>query len=327
MKSLFLSLVLLLSAFICNAQIAAPIQTDTLIISSVKYNYADINKENWPCDIIYKSTKDVRIGAQTFNIVSAGKFMGIVCFSVYDIDDANKKEYDLNFKEDDNGEYVLSFSGYEFGGYKKGTKVVEETGEEDVEETPTFNSPSVKSYQLNGRKASNLPIPAYRCNSEGEVTVIISVNPTGQVVKAEVKDDVSSSDECLRSFALRAARLSRFSADADAKANEIGEIIYSFGESEDEQISAEPNAKLAGRSVNGTLPRPTAASKATGVVAVQVWVDNYGTVQKAVAGVEGTTVTDKTLWQSARKAALGSHFNMDADAPALQEGTITYKFK
>jgi hypothetical protein len=46
-----------------------------------------------------------------------------------------------------------------------------------------------------------------------------------------------------------------------------------------------------------------------------------------VAGAEGTTVTDKTLWQAARKAALGAHFNMSADAPVLQEGTITYIFK
>ena len=327
MKSIILSVALLFSALICNAQIAAPIQTDTLIISSVKYNYADINKENWPCNIIYKSTKDIRIGEQTFNIVSASKFLGIVCFEVYDKDDADKKEYELTFNEDNKGGYVLSFSGYEFSCYKKGAEIIEEANEEKVEEFPVFNGPSVKSYELNGRKASNISIPAYRCNSDGEVTVIVSVNPAGQVVKAEVKDDVSSSDECLRSFALRAARLSRFSANADAKANEIGEIIYSFGESEDEQISAEANAKLAGRSVNGTLPRPTSASKATGIVVVQVWVDNYGNVQKAVAGAEGTTITDKTLWQSARKAALGAHFNMNADAPALQEGTITYQFK
>ena len=48
---------------------------------------------------------------------------------------------------------------------------------------------------------------------------------------------------------------------------------------------------------------------------------------KAQAGVEGTTATDKTLWQAAYKAAMGAHFNMDASAPALQEGTITYIFK
>ena len=37
-------------------------------------------------------------------------------------------------------------------------------------------------------------------------------------------------------------------------------------------------------------------------------------------------MADKDLWQAARKAALGAHFNMDADAPALQKGTITYVF-
>ena len=56
-------------------------------------------------------------------------------------------------------------------------------------------------------------------------------------------------------------------------------------------------------------------------------MDNYGQVQKAVAGAEGTTVTDQNLWQAARKAALGAHFNMSADAPPLQKGTITYVFK
>jgi TonB family protein len=79
--------------------------------------------------------------------------------------------------------------------------------------------------------------------------------------------------------------------------------------------------------VNGTLPRPSYAVQAAGTVVVDIWVDNYGNVQKAVAGAEGTTVTDKTLWQAARKAALGAHFNMSADAPALQKGTITYIFK
>ena len=92
------------------------------------------------------------------------------------------------------------------------------------------------------------------------------------------------------------------------------------------ETSGEPNAKVPGRSVNGTLPRPSYGVQASGKVVVDIWVDNYGNVQKAIAGAEGTTVTDKTLWQAARKAALGAHFNMSADAPALQKGTITYIF-
>lgn len=92
------------------------------------------------------------------------------------------------------------------------------------------------------------------------------------------------------------------------------------------ETAGEPNAKVPGRSVNGTLPRPSYGVQKAGTVVVEIWVDNYGNVQKAVAGATGTTVTDKTLWQAARKAALGAHFNMSADAPALQKGTITYVF-
>ena len=88
-----------------------------------------------------------------------------------------------------------------------------------------------------------------------------------------------------------------------------------------------PNAHLQGRTVLGTLPRPSYAVQNEGIVAVTIWVDQYGTVQKAIAGADGTTVTDNELWEAARKAALGAHFNMNADAPALQQGTITYHFK
>lgn len=102
---------------------------------------------------------------------------------------------------------------------------------------------------------------------------------------------------------------------------------HALGNTEAGETRGEPKAKLAGRTVNGTLPRPSFGVQAEGTVVVDIWVDNYGQVQKAVAGAEGTNVTDKTLWQAARKAALGAHFNMSADAPALQKGTITYIFK
>ena len=91
-----------------------------------------------------------------------------------------------------------------------------------------YSGPSVLSYSLDGRKASHLPIPAYRCYGAGDVTVIITVNNAGQVVGAKVLDEISSSAECLRKFAIRAARLSRFSASPDAPANQTGEIIYRF---------------------------------------------------------------------------------------------------
>ena len=102
---------------------------------------------------------------------------------------------------------------------------------------------------------------------------------------------------------------------------------HALGNTKTGETAGEPNAKLAGRRVNGTLPKPSYGVAKAGTVVVEIWVDNYGTVQKAIAGAEGTTVTDKTLWQEARKAALEAHFNVSADAPALQKGTITYIFK
>ena len=91
-----------------------------------------------------------------------------------------------------------------------------------------YSGPSVLSYNLDGRKASHLPIPAYRCYGAGDVTVIITVNNAGQVVRAKVMEEISSTDACLRNFAVRAARLSSFNASSEAPANQTGEIVYRF---------------------------------------------------------------------------------------------------
>ena len=99
---------------------------------------------------------------------------------------------------------------------------------EDDSKKKEYSGPSVLSYNLDGRKASHLKIPAYRCYGSGDVTVIITVNNAGMVVNAKVLDSVSSSDKCLRDFAVRAARLSRFSASATAPPNQTGEILYRF---------------------------------------------------------------------------------------------------
>ena len=98
----------------------------------------------------------------------------------------------------------------------------------DESKKKEYSGPSVVSYTLDGRKASHLKIPAYRCYGSGDVTVIITVNNAGQVTNAKVLDEVSSSDNCLREFAVRAARLSRFSASSTAPHNQTGEILYRF---------------------------------------------------------------------------------------------------
>ena len=121
---------------------------------------------------------------------------------------------------------------------KSGHAVEDDAREETVElpsqnrkedkEKKEYTGPSVLSYTLDGRKANHLNIPAYRCNGGGDVTVIITVDPQGRVVNAKVMDEVSSSDQCLRNFAIRAARLSRFNAKTDAPPRQTGEILYRF---------------------------------------------------------------------------------------------------
>ena len=91
-----------------------------------------------------------------------------------------------------------------------------------------YKGPSVLSYSLGKRKGSNLPIPAYKCIGAGEVTVIITVNAAGEVIDAKIQDDVSSSDRCLRNYAINAALKSRFSRSESNAPREIGNIFYSF---------------------------------------------------------------------------------------------------
>ncbi|MBO4469483.1 MAG: hypothetical protein J5740_03750 [Bacteroidales bacterium] len=96
------------------------------------------------------------------------------------------------------------------------------------QERPAYQGPSVLSYSLGDRKGSYLPIPAYKCIGAGEVTVIITVNADGDVTSAKIQDEVSSSDKCLRDYALGAAQRSRFSRSKTGAAKEIGNIVYSF---------------------------------------------------------------------------------------------------
>ena len=91
-----------------------------------------------------------------------------------------------------------------------------------------FKGKAVVTYNLEGRKASSLKIPAYRCYNSGDVTVIITVNNAGRVVGAKILEEISSSDACLRSEAKRAARTTRFNSSPSSPPNQTGEILYRF---------------------------------------------------------------------------------------------------
>jgi flagellar biosynthesis GTPase FlhF len=82
---------------------------------------------------------------------------------------------------------------------------------------------------------------------------------------------------------------------------------------------------LSGRSAS-SLPIPRYPGDDAGTVVVKVTVDKFGNVTAAEAGARGTTIMNKRFWEEARQAALKAKFNADNNAPAYQQGTISYRF-
>jgi hypothetical protein len=75
------------------------------------------------------------------------------------------------------------------------------------------------------------------------------------------------------------------------------------------------------------LQKPEFRIQKDGIVVVEITVNRSGKVVSATPGKQGSTITDATLYNAARKAALESKFNLKEDAPELQVGTITYHFR
>ncbi len=101
-------------------------------------------------------------------------------------------------------------------------------GASQTTETESYVGPSVISYSVDGRKAMSLPVPAYKCLGAGDVTVTIVVNRRGYVIAEKIMESVSSTDECLREYALKAASRSRFNSSKDAPERQGGQIVYRF---------------------------------------------------------------------------------------------------
>ncbi|MPN20093.1 hypothetical protein SDC9_167470 [bioreactor metagenome] len=56
----------------------------------------------------------------------------------------------------------------------------------------------------------------------------ITVNKKGYVISASVMGDLSANDSCIKEYALKAAKASRFTSSATAPEKQQGEIVYRF---------------------------------------------------------------------------------------------------
>ncbi len=75
-----------------------------------------------------------------------------------------------------------------------------------------------------------------------------------------------------------------------------------------------------------SLPSPKYDYQEEGIVVVEVSVDPSGKVTQAVPGVKGSTTLNDNLLRVAREAAMQARFDPKPDAPAIQKGSISYKF-
>lgn len=91
-----------------------------------------------------------------------------------------------------------------------------------------YSGPSLVSFTLDNRYLTKPSTPSYKCFGSGDVTVIIKVDRSGNVTEAKILDEVSSSDECIRKYAVRAARLTKFNASPTAPNRQTGDILYRF---------------------------------------------------------------------------------------------------
>ncbi len=166
----------------------------------------------------------------------------------------------------------------------------------------------------------------YASTSKTNLTPASANDPHGDVEVPAVEQETPLDPRA--SFPGMSARDTSLTAPHTAQqASDAFKAGQPAGNTEKGRTDGTPNARLKGRNTVGNIPRPSYTIQESGTVVVAIWVDHYGNVTKAIPGADGTTVTNTTLWNAARKAAMETHFNQKTDAPALQEGTITYIFK
>jgi|WetSurMetagenome_2_1015567.scaffolds.fasta_scaffold00375_18 hypothetical protein len=112
---------------------------------------------------------------------------------------------------------------------KKEQQPLEIQKKKDIDKHITFKGPTRISYNLGNRHHTYLPIPIYKCEGAGQVTLAIDVDRQGNVLKAvPVSDPTNTTDECLTETAKEYALRAVFNSDPKAPEIESGFLIFVF---------------------------------------------------------------------------------------------------
>ena len=91
------------------------------------------------------------------------------------------------------------------------------------------------------------------------------------------------------------------------------------------RLKVKSSYRMEDRYVGYKVYEPQELGNAEGIVKLDITIDIYGQVKSAKLN-SASTITDEEVIEACKKAALKTMFNLNSDAPKLQQGTITYTF-
>lgn len=111
----------------------------------------------------------------------------------------------------------------------KEEEVKEEKPKESQEMEARYKGPTRIYYDLGGRNHTYLPIPIYKCEGSGKISLSIIVNQKGDVEEAKViPGESTTTDLCLLETAVSTALISRFNPDVNSPKEQAGTLTYHF---------------------------------------------------------------------------------------------------
>lgn len=91
------------------------------------------------------------------------------------------------------------------------------------------------------------------------------------------------------------------------------------------RLKVKSSYRMEDRYVGYKVYEPQELGSTEGIVKLDITIDIYGQVKSAKLN-SASTITDEEVIEACKKAALKTMFNLNSDAPKLQQGTITYTF-
>lgn len=91
------------------------------------------------------------------------------------------------------------------------------------------------------------------------------------------------------------------------------------------RLKVKSSYRMEDRYVGYKVYEPQELGNAEGIVKLDITISTSGQVKSAKLN-SASTITDEEVIEACKKAALKTDFNLNLDAPKIQQGTITYTF-